>query len=570
MSTSDFVDIEFNGRSVTARKGETVASALIGAGFRVLRTSENGANRGIFCGMGVCQDCLVEIDGKSNLRACMTKIDGPISVRRQQSGRRTARYTLARPAIAVQDVQVEIPEILVIGAGPAGLSAAMAARRSGAGVKVLDERSNAGGQFYKQVTVSGPDFPPADQQHRDGATLFEKCVDLDVQFEFETTVWGGFENREFIASNRAGTVRYNPQRVIIATGAYERAHVVPGWTLPGVMTTGAAQTLWRSSRRLAGQRVVVAGNGPLNLQLATELTDGGAEVVALVEAARPNRLGAVVDVGRMFLSSREFLIQGIGFIRRLKAAGVNLLNDHVVAGIEATSSGLRVKLTGSNQRTSLQTLEFDTDVVCLGYGFEPSNELARAVGCEQDYDPVRQELKLRLDDVGGTTVQSVYAVGDCAGMGGAMVALSQGEIAGYAAGQSLGYPLSNDHRSRLGMARRTMARQRRFQRALWRIYEYPRVNLEHAKPETAFCRCEEVSVGSVLSALDNGCVSTGEVKRRTRLGMGRCQGRYCVPVLQHIMANRAGTTVDSNSGFAPRVPVKPVAIEDLLRSMSNE
>ena len=151
-----------------------------------------------------------------------------------------------------------------------------------------------------------------------------------------------------------------------------------------------------------------------------------------------------------------------------------------------------------------------------------------------------------------------------------MVALTQGKIAGYAAGQSLGYALSDDDRDRFRSAHCTMARHWKFQRALWRVYDYPRVNLAHAKLETAVCRCEDVSVGCVLDAINNGCVSAREVKLRTRLGMGPCQGRYCVPVLQHLMADRAGTTVNGRSGFAPRVPVKPIAIADILRTMSNE
>jgi len=568
MSASEFVDIEFNGQTITARRNETVAAALIGAGVMTLRTSETGETRGVFCGMGVCQDCLVEIDGTPNQRACMTKVDRPISVRGQQSGRRAPRRAPARPAIAIEDIRVEAPEILVIGAGPAGLAAAAAARRLGAGVTVLDERSNAGGQFYKQISVSGPGVAPPDQQHRDGAALFKTCVDLDVRFEFETTVWGGFETGEFIAGGPYGTVRYTPQRVIIATGAYERAHVVPGWTLPGVMTTGAAQTLWRSSRRLPGQRVVIAGNGPLNLQLAAELIAGGADVVALLEAAVPSRAGAMADIARISLASRQLLFQGLGYIRRLKAAGVPMLNGRVATGIEPGPAGLRVTSTDSRGRGRMRA--FDADVVCLGYGFEPSSELARAVGCEQDYDPDRQELRLRLDEDCRTTVQSVYAVGDCTRLGGAMVALSQGEIAGYAAGRSLGYTLSNEDQDRLSAAHATAARHQAFQKALWRVYDYPRVNLRRATPQTMVCRCEEVTVGDVTAVLDNGAASAGDVKRRTRLGMGRCQGRYCAPILQHILAERKGAKIDGRSGFAPRVPVKPFAIEDLLRSMSNE
>ena len=166
------IPIEFEGTTLHARPGETLAAALIAHGVQDFRTTVSGQPRGVFCGMGVCQDCLVEVDGVANRRACMTKVEKPLTVRRGAFGRPLTVPPSSSGAGAsgafpgVREPEIREPELLVIGAGPGGLSAALFARRAGINVTVLDERSHAGGQYYKQLGVSGQGVLPADAQHR--------------------------------------------------------------------------------------------------------------------------------------------------------------------------------------------------------------------------------------------------------------------------------------------------------------------------------------------------------------------------------------------------------------------
>ncbi len=281
---SDRIEISFEGTLIAARAGESVAAALAAHGILSLRTTRDAAERGMFCGMGVCQDCLVEIDGKPEQRACMTKVDRPLQVRRQIHGRPLALVG-EEASPRSDEIVVERPEVLVIGAGPGGLSAAIAARSAGAEVVLVDERAQPGGQYFKQVSIDLAEAAAPDRQHREGAALIETARRLGVEIRSGVTIWGAFGPGLFAAVAEGHSHRFAPKTTIVATGAYERGWPVPGWTLPGVMTTGAAQTLWRTARRLPGRRVLIAGNGPLNLQLAAELIEGGAEVVAVVEAA---------------------------------------------------------------------------------------------------------------------------------------------------------------------------------------------------------------------------------------------------------------------------------------------
>lgn len=212
------VMVEFDGRAVEARRGESLAACLTAAGVKSFRTTAHGADRGLYCGMGVCQDCLVEVDGVPNQRACMTKVDRPLKVRSEAHGRPLPPVEESQAAIP--GIRVERPELLIVGAGPGGLSAAIAARRAGAEVVVLDERSRPGGQYFKQPDVAGEAIAGPDAQHREGAALIEAALSLGVTIRSGVTVWGAFAPLEFAATEAGGAVRYQPQAAIVATGAY--------------------------------------------------------------------------------------------------------------------------------------------------------------------------------------------------------------------------------------------------------------------------------------------------------------------------------------------------------------
>ena len=232
-----------------------------------------------------------------------------------------------------------------------------------------------------------------------------------------------------------------------------------------------------------------------------------------------------------------------------------MIHGAVVTAIEQTATGLRA---------SIGNEAFEVDVVCLGYGFEPSNELLRALGCAHDFDAKRRQLVTRCDENGLTDLAGIYALGDCTGLGGARVAMAQGTLAGLAAAESLRFPMTEELQRLREKALAERARHRRFQEALWKIYEAPAYSTKLATPDTLICRCEEVSFADVEAALGEGLEGLGAVKRRTRIGMGRCQGRYCAAILDALIAERTGRPRNEFSGMAPRPPAKPVRIGDLV------
>jgi len=545
-------------REIPLRPGQTVAAALTEAGIRGFRATRRGGDRGMFCGMGVCQDCLVEVDGEPNTRACMTKAAPGMALRHQEFPG-AARI----PASAVpppDDGPLPAPEavdLLILGGGAGGLSAAVAARRCGLDVLLVEERAALGGQYYKQP-APGMNAAALDAQQTEGGALAGAAEASGARILRGAELWGAFDLDRLAVFDGRRTRLVAPRAVIVAAGAYERPHVVPGWTLPGVMTVGAAQTLWRSYRTLPGRRVIVAGNGPLNLQVACELAEAGAELVAVAEAA-PNPRTRWRDALAMAAADLVLAAKGARYLATLARQHAPLLYGTTLHRIEPSGTGLRATLHGPRGDRS-----FEADVVLLGYGFLPSHEVLRALGAEIHHDAARGQFVPRRDGDAMTTVPGLYAVGDCAGLGGAPAAREEGVVAAVAAAQRLGAQVPAAMAAEATAARDRLARHRRFQHALWRLFAAPRAGLSLADADTLVCRCEEVTRGEIDAVLADGEPALGEVKRRTRCGMGRCQGRYCAPLLAEHLAETQGRSLDNFALFAPRAPVKPIAIADIV------
>lgn len=569
------VELSFDGAPITGYAGESLAACLTANGVRGFRRTKSGVGRGIFCGMGVCSDCLVEVDGRSNLCACMTPVAAGMRVKTQADpGDLSADGAAKGETGSDGATEVLRPEILVLGGGPAGLSAAKAAAQAGCEVTLIDERPSLGGQYFKQLSKAHvfADERPTDRQFKAGRELIAEVEAAGVCIHGGALIWGAFEPMEICVVVGRRSLIFQPAKLVIATGAYERGVPLPGWTLPGFMTTGAAQTLLRSYRVAPGKRVLVAGNGPLNLQVAAELSDAGVEVVAVVEAAARPSISVLPAAFSALRRSPDLIADGLSYLHRLRRARVPLLYGHVVveaSGGEAVESVAVAAITPQGDVIAGSRRNFDADAVCVGYGFLPANEVSRALGCRHRFDPTLGSLAVVKDGDGQTSVAGVYLAGDCGGMGGARAAMEEGFIAGAAAAQGLGRELPPDLARELAARRRRLVSHRRFQAALWRIFAAPRLSVQLARDDTLVCRCEEVTLAEIRKSLDGGTLSAGAVKRETRAGMGRCQGRYCGSLIAGLAAETSGIAAEEYSFFAPRPPIKPVPIHLIAREVAD-
>lgn len=540
------IRFRFAGRDVAARPGDSIAAALAVAGETALGRRRSGAARGVFCGMGVCHDCLVTVNGRRGVRACMAGVTEGMEIWPEDE-RSLAPGTMPPGAAPVRTVEVDLA---IVGAGPAGLAAAGIAAGAGARVAVLDERTETGGQYFKPRTAGYRGHLPHDRQHRRGIALRDEVTASGAEIIADQTVWfarrdasGGFDLHSFGASE---ALQLNARAVILASGAYERPAVVPGWTLPGVMTIGAAQTLARRYGVSPGERVLIAGHGPLGLQLAAELGTLGARVVALAERGRPRAGAALLG---MLVTAPRLVADGLGY--RLAA----LRNGTpVLAGWQLTRvlGGDRAEAAELTQIATGRTRRIDADIIAAGDGFAPQLELARLLGVPLSLD-AQGQMRPERDAEGRTPVPGLWIAGDAGGMGGAELALCQGELGGAAALAHLGFAAPDG----LGATRKRLDRAGRFQAALWTAFRAPARALP--EDETILCRCEEVPVTAAKAAIARGADDPATLKQATRVGMGRCQGRYCLPQALRLLAE-AGHPAPPEALFAPQIPARPVPL----------
>lgn len=536
----------FEGREVAARPGDSIAAALAAANEIHLGQRRSGARRGVFCGMGVCHDCLVTVDGRRGMRACMTPVRDGMQVL-PEAELRLAGGTEPEQAAPVEAIEAEIA---IIGAGPAGLTAAIRAARAGAGVLVLDEREETGGQYFKPRSDGYRGAHGTDRQHRRGMELRQRAEASGARIFTGHSVWfarrrgDGFDLRSL---GRGQSLRIAARAVILASGAAEIPAIVPGWTLPGVLTIGAAQTHARRYGVAPQGRILVAGNGPLGLQLAAELTALGGNVVALAERGTPGPGAALLSA---LAASPQLVADGAGYRLAAARAGVPILAGWELSQIRgaARAEGATLRDIGSGQTRTIAA-----EHVIAGDGFAPQLELARLLGVPIDVDPGTGALRPRRDAEGRTPVGGLWIAGDAGGLGGAEIAACQGQLSVAAALAFIGKAAAGD----LAPAGRRLRRAHRFQTALWSMYRAPARALP--QDETILCRCLEVTLGTARAAVAGGATDPATLKRATRIGMGRCQGRYCLPLTLRLLAE-AGHPAAPEALSAPQIPARPVPV----------
>jgi len=411
-------------------------------------------------------------------------------------------------------------DVLVIGAGPAGIAAACVAAEAGRAVVVLDDNPGSGGQIWR----GGPR-----QAHGTAATWFARLAASTARVRHGTAVVDRLADGSLVARGPAGAEHWRAETIVLATGARERFLPFPGWTLPGVVGAGGLQALVKQGLDVAGQRIIVAGSGPLLLAVADLVVHKGGRLVAVVEQAP---LGRLARFTATLVAHPGKLAQAIGIRGRI---GGTLRPGSFPTAVRTTDDGLLVSFASGGVGRQ-RRWEAACDILACGFGLVPNLEVARLLGCDVAAG------KIVADALGRTSVAGVLAAGEGTGVGGVDKAVVEGRIAGLtAAGHE-------DAARRLGRARR---RAGRFATALDRTFALDPRLAALADDATIVCRCEDVPAGRLRS---HG--SWREAKLLTRIGMGPCQGRVCGPAVELL----CGWHHDD-----VRPPLVPVPVADLCR-----
>ena len=507
---SERIEIFIDDEPRQVEQDATVAAALLDAGVTAFRTSVGGEPRAPFCGMGICYECRVTIDGAPQQRSCMMRVapgmrvltaPGHIAPRSRSPASSTGRA-----------------DVVIVGGGPAGIAAAASAAESGARVMLLDEGLGPGGQIWRPRAHGAPPRAAArwmDRLSHSGAIVRASTSVVDIEHASDSFL--------VRAESSGSAIAIEGGAIVLATGARERFIPFPGWTLPNVFGIGGAQALLKNGASFRGKRVGIAGTGPLLLPVAASLAASGANVRFVAEQAGFASVARfALGLSRTPVRLAQAMAYRSAFWRTRYTTGTWVtaaIGDGCVRAV-TLSDGLRSWTT-------------ECDVLCAAFGLVPNTELARLLGCEL------QNGAVAVDEQQETSIPGVFCAGEPTGIGGVDLGLVEGELAGLAAARR---PVD----ARLTNRRRRLAREAD---ALERAFAI-RADLKTlAIDETVVCRCEDVRLGAVAREW-----SPRQAKLYTRIGMGPCQGRICGAALECL----AGWPCDTK-----RPPIQPAQLSTL-------
>lgn len=460
-------------------------------------------------------------------------------------------------------------ELAIIGAGPAGISAAIEAAKLGAPVTMIDENPKAGGQIYRQLPDAFivQDINQMGRDYLEGRKLLEELDRYRSKIEFldNAIVWGVFSDRtvEFVYRGKNQTLK--AKKLILSEGAYERAMPFPGWTLPGVFATGGVQKIVKTQRVLPGKKFLLTGTGPLQLVVAQELIRAGAEVVGVLEAASTKRLWTnLPKLWRQW----ELVKEGLGYLNELRKAKVPFLYSYGIVEAHGTDyvTGAKYAKLDKDWRPIPGTEKtVEVDGICVGYGFIPSIRLSNVCGCSHEYHHEMGGWIPEHDVYMETSVPGVFVAGDRAGVMGSMVAVKEGRLCCISACSQLGWINEDKAESLFAPILKKLKGMRKFQAALGEISAIPIGWFSRVRDDTIICRCEEVTAGEIRELVGYGAIHVNDFKRFTRAGTGHCQGRMCESSISALVAMEKNIPWEETGYFTIRPPIKPILLKELAR-----
>ncbi|WP_027154926.1 FAD-dependent oxidoreductase [Mesorhizobium sp. WSM2561] len=451
--------------------------------------------------------------------------------------------------------------LVIIGAGPAGMAAAIQAAEFGLSVLVLDEQFAPGGQRFRAIeraerrAVRNGGALDKDDAH--GASIARRFQESGVAYLAQASVWDvAADPFEVSYLHQGNSVSVRSEAVVIATGALERPMPIPGWTLPGVMTAGAAQLMLKTSGRILEGRIALLGCGPLLLLAAKQLLDAGADIVALLQAT------AFVD----FLRATPYLPSAF-LAPKVLLKGLKLLGRTI--GINAAASLQDAKILGEDRVTGVEytvggrTTALECDVVLMHFGVIPNTQITRLVRADHMWNDRQLCWQPVTNAWRETSIPNLMVAGDGGGIFGADAAELSGRLSvlniasrhgaiSEATRDRIAYDLRKEHER--------LARARAFVDVVYR----PPASFLRPSADAMVCRCEEVLGSDIEAAIANGASGMRRLKAHTRAGMGPCRGQMCSMATSAILNGQLGAELRGTVEPASvRPPLRPLTIGQL-------
>ena len=458
----------------------------------------------------------------------------------------------------------EAVDVVVVGAGPAGMSAATRAARAGLSVVLLDEQDAVGGQIYRAIghadarrkEILGPDYAA-------GSAIAEAFARSGARHVAHASVWQVTRERSvhYLKDGKVGS--FDARRVILATGALERPFPIPGWTLPGVLTAGAAQILLKSAGEVPAEPPVLAGCGPLLYLLGWQYVRAGVPIRALVDTTRHEDRWRAKKHLLSALRAWPFLSKGLQLIRTLRAAGVPIYEaaDDLQIESKRDSEGTE-RAAALRFTTQGRAHRVEANVILLHQGVVPNTQFTLSLRAQHHWDAAQLCFAPTTDAWGELDVPGIFVAGDGGGIGGAQAAAEQGALSALQVACQLGAIDAAALEREAAPHRRALADVLRIRPFLDSLYR-PRDANRIPSNDVVVCRCEEVTAGDVRGFVELGCMGPNQAKSFGRCGMGPCQGRMCGLTVTEIIADARKVSPGEVGYYRIRPPIKPLTLGEL-------
>lgn len=444
-------------------------------------------------------------------------------------------------------------DLLIVGAGPAGLSAACTAHSCGLDVSIVDDQVSYGGQIFRHISQATIQHILDAHDYTLGHTLAQDFEKSGVPFSPQTTVWG-MEGNTVFCTHKGQSQIHSASKILFCTGGMERPVPFPGWTLPGVYTAGAAEIIFRSGGNLSKDNspVVLTGNGPLLLSLAMHLLDKNIPILAWLDTGRmSHKLGSIIHMGHMF-KDLPYLKKGMGMAMRILRSKIPIIQGVTQISAHGTFHVEEVTYIKNGKIHTIQT-----EHLIRHEGVIPRTHIPHALGVDLVWDPVQRYRYPKTDIYGRTSQSSIYVAGDATLVNGGEAAIYKGAIAGIAIAHELGVISKEESEKRSIAPLKELKRLCKARNYLRYIFA-PNPQIFKIPDATLVCRCECVTAKDIRDAVQEGYHTINEVKRVTRCGMGPCQGRMCSLALSEIISHELPTM--PLSPLQARQPFRPITL----------